>query len=80
MKDEFNEIDYSAVHFDLNTVIDLVKDTLMSIKTDQNFVLLEGLVNSGKLIMEDDQLELRYMDEFFMVEKHIGEVIGVIGL
>lgn len=61
-------------------MIELVKETLLKVKSDQNYVLLEGLVNSGKLIMEEDQLELRFMDEFFMVEKHIGEVVGIIGL
>lgn len=30
--------------------------------------------------MDDDRLELRYMDELFQVERHIGEVQAVIGL
>jgi hypothetical protein len=42
--------------------------------------MIEGLSNSSKLVFEDDRLELRYMDELFMVEKHIGEVASVIGL
>jgi hypothetical protein len=29
---------------------------------------------------EDDRLELRFMDELFMIEKHIGEVQAVVGL
>lgn len=42
--------------------------------------MIEGLSNSNKLVFEDDRLELRYMDELFMVEKHIGDVAAVIGL
>jgi len=42
--------------------------------------MIEGLSNSSKLVFEDDRLELRYMDELFMVEKHIGDVAAVIGL
>lgn len=42
--------------------------------------MIEGLCNSNKLILEEDKLELRFMDELFMVEKHIGDVCSVIGL
>jgi hypothetical protein len=42
--------------------------------------MIEGFCNSGKLIFDDDRLELRYMDELFMIEKYIGEVQSVIGL
>ena len=41
---------------------------------------MEGFCNSNKLINDDDKLELRYMDEFFKIEKNIGEVIAIIGL
>jgi hypothetical protein len=30
--------------------------------------------------MDDDKLELRYMDEFFRVEKLVGDVKAIIGL
>lgn len=43
-------------------------------------VLLEGLCNTGKLSSEDDQLELRYMDELLSIEKNIGPIAGAIGL
>lgn len=73
-KDEFLEIDYSAVHFDLDLVVELVKQTIASVRRNQKFILLEGFCNSGKLIFDDDRLELRYMDELFLIEKQIGEV------
>ena len=79
-KDEFQEIDYSAVHFDLHLVIQLVKQTIAKVSDFYSFILLEGLCNSQKLIFDDDRLELRFMDEFFMIEKNIGEVQAVMGL
>jgi len=42
--------------------------------------LLEGFCNSGKLDSKEESLQLRFMDEFFAIEKTIGEVVGVIGL
>jgi len=79
-KDEFLEVDYSAVHFDLDIVVDLIKHTVQQVRRGQRFILLEGFCNSGKLIFDDDRFELRYMDELFMIEKHIGEVQAIVGL
>jgi hypothetical protein len=73
-KDEFQEIDYSPVHFDLEIVIELVKYTIDKVKTSQKYILLEGFCNSNKLVNADDCLEIRYMDELFRIEKQIGEV------
>lgn len=42
--------------------------------------MIEGFCNANKLIFDQDKLELRYMDEFFNIEKSIGEVVAVIGL
>ena len=80
-KDEFLEIDYSAVHFDLDLVIELIKETINQHKqSPQKYILLEGFCNSGKLIFDDDRLELRFMDELFQIEKHIGECVAIVGL
>jgi hypothetical protein len=49
-------------------------------RTNQRFILLEGLCNSGKLHHEDDKLALRYMDELFLIEKELGEVTAVVSL
>jgi len=46
LKDDFNEIDYSAVHFDLDLVVQLIKETVDQVRTSQRFVLIEGLCNS----------------------------------
>lgn len=80
-KDEFAEEDYSAAHFDLDLVVELVCNTIAQQRRPyQTFILLEGLCNSARLTSEEDRLELRYMDELFMIEKHIGEVQAVVGL
>ena len=57
----------------------LLKETITEKRTNQKFVLMEGLCNSAKLESIDDQLQLRYMDEFFNIELIIGEVAAVIG-
>ena len=77
---KFLEIDFSAVHFDLELVIELIKYTIMQVRKGQRYILLEGFCNSGKLIFDDDRLELRYMDELFQIEKNIGEVQAIVGL
>lgn len=58
----------------------VLKETIAQKRTSQKFVLLEGLCNSQKLSVLDDQLELRYMDELFQIEAIVGEVAAVIGL
>jgi hypothetical protein len=74
-KDEFQEQEFSAAHFDLDLVMEVVKDTLGRVREPaQRYVLLEGLCNSSKLARDDDRCELRLMDEFFAIERHIGEV------
>ena len=79
-KDEFDEAKYSAVHFASPLVMELVVNTIAANRTSQKFILLEGLVNSNKLESQEERLELRYMDEFFAIEKNIGEVFSVVSL
>ena len=64
----------------MNIVIKLIQQTIAERRTNQRFILLEGLCNNRKLENEDDQLSLRYMDEMFQIEKNIGEITAVIGL
>ncbi len=80
VKDEFNEVEFSPVHFDQTLVMELLKETIASKRQNQKYVLLEGMCNSVKLQEDDDRLELRSMDELFDIEKHIGEVIAIISL
>lgn len=35
-------------------------------------------MNNSKLANEEDKLALRFMDELFQIEKHIGEVSAII--
>jgi len=79
-EDPYDEEQYSAVHFDQALVIRLVLQKIAESRTDQRFILLEGLCNSGKLENPENRLELRFMDEFFAIEQNIGEVSAVINL
>jgi hypothetical protein len=65
----------------LDLVVELVCTTIAQQRRPyQSFILLEGLCNSGRLVSEEDRLALRFMDELFMIEKHIGEVQAIVGL
>jgi len=60
--------------------MELVQKTIAANRTTQKFILLEGLINSNKLESQEERLELRFMDEFFAIEKNIGEVNSVISM
>jgi hypothetical protein len=79
-RDEHEEYMYSPVHFDLTLVMQLLKETINEMTTNQKYVLIEGLCNSQKLDNVDDQLKLRFMDEFFSIEAILGEVKAILGL
>ena len=53
-RDEFNEVEYSAVHYDLGQVIEMIKHTIMENLTTQKLVLIEGLCNTSKLADGED--------------------------
>ena len=80
MLDAFQEEKFSAVHYDMPLVMQLLQQKIAESRTSQKFILLEGFCNSGKLDSKEDSLQLRFMDEFFAIEKNVGEVVGVIGL
>lgn len=79
-EDPFDEAAFSAVHYDQTLVMQLVQQKIAECRTSQRFILLEGFCNSNKLESDKQRLQLRFMDEFFAIEKTIGEVVGVIGL
>jgi hypothetical protein len=80
VRDEFNEAEFSPAHYDFRLVIDLIKDTIKKVQTNQRYVMIEGMCNSMKLKIEEDQLEVRLMDELMTIEQQIGEIVGMIGL
>lgn len=47
--DAHDEMQYSAVHFDVHLVMELLSQTIAERRTCQRFILLEGLCNSTKL-------------------------------
>lgn len=79
-KDEFKELEYSPAHFEQVLVMDLLKETIGKLSTNQKYVIIEGMCNTNKFFEEDDKLELRFMDEFFAIQKNIGDISAVIGL
>jgi hypothetical protein len=58
----------------------LVQHTIAERRTNQRFILLEGLCNNAKMENEMDKLSFRYMDEIFAIERSLGEIASVIGL
>ena len=58
----------------------LLKYTVEREQTSEKLILLEGMCNSEKLVKEDDQLEMRYMDELQAIESTIGDIAGCLGL
>lgn len=78
--DAHGESKYSAVHYDSNLVMRLVKETVAQKGAGQRYILLEGFFNANLLKKSQDQLALRAMDELFSIEKELGEVAGIVSL
>ena len=78
--DEFNEAEYSPSLYDLKLVLELMRATVQEKRTNQKYVLLEGFCTASKTAKAEDKLEVRLMDEFFAIEKHVGEVKAIVGL
>lgn len=79
-EDEYEEAKYSAVHYDMKIVMQMLQQTLIEKRTDQKFILLEGFCNSKKLEDDKDKFVCRSMDELFMIEKGLGQIVGAISL
>jgi len=52
--------------------MDLINHTVSENKTNQKYIVLEGVCNSLKLTDNMDRLELRLQDELNMIEKCVG--------
>jgi len=80
VRDEFNEAEFSAVHFNQKCVMDLINHTIAVNRTNQKYIILEGMCNSIKLTNDADKYELRLQDELNDIEQNIGEIQSMIGL
>lgn len=80
IKDEFDEAQYSAVHFPSHLVIGLINHTVSSMRSTEEYILLEGLCNSKKIEQEDDKMQMRDMDELFTISAQIGKISGLCSL
>lgn len=80
ISDEFEECEYSAVHFDQQLVMDLINHTVSENRTNQKYIVLEGVCNSLKLKDQMDRMEIRLQDELNMIEGCVGTIQAIIGL
>ena len=80
VRDEFNEAEFSSVHFNQKVVMDLINHTIKENRTNQKYIILEGVCNSVKLMHDADKYELRLQDELNDIEQNIGEIQAMIGL
>ncbi len=78
--DEFQEMQYSAVHFDSRLVLQLIKQTIGANRTSQKYVLITGLCNNNILNDFDDKMEIRNMDEVLEIERQLGEIQGIVSM
>jgi len=60
--------------------MDLINHTITQNRTNQKYIILEGVCNSIKLSNDIDKFELRLQDELNDVEQNIGEIQSMIGL
>lgn len=56
LTDQYSEKVYSAVHFDIPLVMQLLQKKIAESRTNQRFILLEGFCNSGKLDCHEESL------------------------
>jgi len=52
--------------------MDLINHTIAENRTNQKFIVLEGVCNSMKLTNDFDRLELRLQDEVNMIDSKVG--------
>lgn len=71
---------YQPMHYDIDLVYEMLRQTIAESRSTQQFVLLKGSCGTHRLAEENDRLARRYMDEIFAIEKHIGEVAAVISM
>jgi hypothetical protein len=60
--------------------MDLINYTIAVNRTNQKYIILEGMCNSVKLTNDADKYELRLQDELNDIEQNIGEIQSMIGL
>ena len=83
LKREYNksaELLYGAINYDYPLVLKMIKETIEKMRTNQPYILINNLINSHKLAHADDQLDIRAMDELFLVNKEVGQVFSVLNI
>ena len=78
--DEDDLPEYNAIHYDPQLVYQLIIDKIAECRTNQRYVIINGLLNANLLRQEDDKLQIRVMDEFHQLEQYLGQINGIISL
>ena len=71
------EFHNSVAHFDLQTILDLVMETIQEKRGNSNFILIDGLLTAFKLTDVNDRMELRPQHELELISKNLGEIKGL---
>lgn len=71
------EYQFSSAHFDLQTVLDLVKETIKEKRGNNNFILIDGILTAFKLTDVNDRMELRPQHELELISKNLGDIKGL---
>ena len=69
---------YCAIHYELKTVVNLIKQTIKKKGSKSQYIVINGFLNAHKLESWEEKQEFRAMDELFAIEKEIGQVRTVI--
>ena len=78
--DDYENYINQPVVYDMQTVLQMLKETILEKRQDQKYVLVEGFCKNQEALTEQQRFERRFMDELFQIEKYIGTVRAVIGM
>ena len=71
---------YCAAHYDFPLIIKMIKEGVEKFRTNQQYIVVTGLINSHKLKEKEDQLDSRSMDELFAINKELGTINAIVNL
>ena len=80
LDEESPDFEFYPMHYEINLLIQLVRNIINKLRTTQKYVLIDGLLKSNKLKDDNEKLEFRAIDELLTIEKEVGETQTVIRL
>ncbi len=79
-KKEGEDAEFCAVHYDLKTVLRLLKDAIARSGPLLQHIVISGYLAAHKLKSWEEKQEFRAMDELFAIEKEVGTIHSVLNL